>query len=650
MCHLNSNIFTKVIPYDNANLHEHIYNIKTPLLYICRTHTHRHEYNPQIECIIQSFECCNDAVFIKDYRGCFTVSINSTTISKSASSYKNTISKMIAGDEDNKNKRKKFNISRINTTTRKRKKLINDCDITTVAASSTTAVKKMKLNNGKVKVNSSNANMVIEKYTEFIIYDPCIWREQSYNHFMSFIRAIISMPEVIIERYKRFELSNFTISNIKKYKSGKVSIIRTAVTGFNTRGIYQTSTISFTTPYHVVVIPSKLYDLLESQQYDMRLSCVIRHPSLLPTCMYISNVIRNPNENEQVIKISSETSKGYNQDQDGDKNPVNLLRKIVDGYQATSSFKYFLAKLELAHAFCRKMTLIAAPRYLFSETTLLYLERYRKLLCERSEVFRKYHRYGSRFLNEILAGYELDAYADFQQLLIDTSVNEPWSFVTVNDLLLKTDRLPSIIRSGAKGTKYLLKLFLSKISSTDTLFDLKKDLIELYNKYVISSQDLSRDGRKQFTCNYASIDMVNENNFIYVNKIVYADYSDFASAILLNINNSSIFAFVLDLENNYNEYIKNKGIENEKRKLSDINIDGGDGSSNSDRIDLINNQINYNNERLKNLMYDEFLEQLDRCTDDQERNLIDNVNDLIEKYTNQFYFVVYYLLTLIQIN
>lgn len=632
MCHLNSNIFTKVIPYDNANLHEHIYNIKTPLLYICRTHTHRHEYNPQIECIIQSFKCCNDAVFIKDYRGCFTVSINSTTISKSASSYKNTISKMIAGDEDNKSKRKKFNISRSNTTTRKRKKPINDN-----ASSTPSNVKKMKLNNGKAKVNG-NANTVIEKYTEFIIYDPCIWREQSYNHFMSFIRAIISMPEVIIERYKRFELSNFTISNIKKYKSGKVSIIRTAVTGFNTRGIYQTSTISFTTPYHVVVIPSKLYDLLESQQYDMNLSCVIRHPSLLPTCMYISNVIRNPNENEQVIKISSETSKGYNQDQDGDKNPVNLLRKIVDGYQATSSFKYFLAKLELAQAFCKKMTLIAAPRYLFSETTLLYLERYRDLLCERSEIFRKYHRYGSRFLNEILAGYELDAYDDFQQLLIDITVNEPWSFITVNDLLLKTDRLPSIIRSGAKGTKYLLKLFLSKISSTDTLFDLKKDLIELYNKYVISSQDLSRDGRKQFTCNYASIDMVNENNFIYINKIVYADYSDFASAILLNINDSSMFAFVLDLENNYNEYVKNK----------EINIDdgsNGNNNSNSNRIDLINNQINYNNERLRELMYDEFLQQLEKCTDDQERVLIDNVNDLLEKYMNKFYFGLLFINT-----
>lgn len=647
VCHLNPNVFTKTITYNDTNLHEHIYNIKTPMLYICRVHAHRHHYNPQIECIIQSFECCKDAVFIKDYTGCFTVSVNSTTISKSAATYNTSLRKNLhqdvhyddEDDEKSSNKRKKFNTVTSKKITIKRKAATTSNE---EIANSTAIVSKRRQydnrkrkmidqhqNNGNKKMRrnmdggSGNGMIVVEKYTEFIIYDPRIWREQSYNHFMSFIRAIFSMPEMIVERYKRFESSNFTISNIKKYKSGKVSIIRTAVTGFNTKGIYQTSTISFTIPYHTVIIPAKLYDLLEQQNYDMNLALVIRHPSILTTCMYDCKVVRNPNESEDVIKIPSETSKGFNQDQDGDKNVVNFMLKSIKGYQATSSFRYNLAKLELAAAFLKKITLMAAPRYLFSETTLLYLERYRDLLCERNETFRKFHAYGPKFLNEIFAGYKVDAYEEFQQLLIDTTVNEPFTFITVDDLLLKTDRLPSIIRSCAKGTKYHLHYFLSKISSTDTLLDLKRDLIELYNKYVISSQDLSRDGRKQFTCNYASIDMVNINNYIYINKVLYADYSDFASVTLLNMNESSLFTFVLDLEHNYDQFIK-----------SIPSTSTFDCDDERERCRLVKEQNIYNAERLRESMYGDFINQLNEYDKDEDKqnDLIHHVNLLIEKY------------------
>lgn len=154
-----------------------------------------------------------------------------------------------------------------------------------------------------------------QRRTEYIIYDPQIWREQSFNHFISFIRAVITMPEMIKERYVRFEESNFSISNIKKYKSGKESVVRTAVTGFETKGLYQTATISCLIPYYQILIPQMLYDLLEQQHYDLSLVCVKRDPSIKSTCMFVCKAVKNPDPSFSTIVIPDAISRPMNQDQ-----------------------------------------------------------------------------------------------------------------------------------------------------------------------------------------------------------------------------------------------------------------------------------------------------------------------------------------------
>lgn len=459
-------------------IHEHIYNIRTPTIYFCFRHVHHHRRFPQLDCIIQTFKCCNQAVTIKDFNECFVV----TVLGENA------------------------------------------------------------------VYNMSNVSNVLAKAKEYIIFDPRIWREQSYNHFMSFIRAVISAPEAIIERYKRFESSNFSISNIKKYISGKESIIRRSITGYETNGIYQTSTISCMIPYHSVVLPQKLYDLLEMEHYDLDLIMVKRDPSILPTCMYVCSVIRNPDPKIICITISDQQSKGFNQDQDGDRNAVYLISKKTNGYDSTKTFDYKVSKMELNLAFKTKRTLIATPRYLLSETSLLKIARFPQDFIHLP-FFAKTYKYGKQFMNDASAGYLSDEYDVFQQALIEHNRNEIRQYITADDILLLTDKLSSIVTSGAKGNMGLIDMLLDNISSEKdrTLLDRKKDMLDLCNKYITSSQDLSRNGRKQFAALYAAHDLVVHFSNIYINKCCYANYDRFASAGTFLFNSASLELFLQDL-------------------------------------------------------------------------------------------------------
>lgn len=474
VCHLDNTKFAREETKQDIMVHEHIYNTKSPIFYFCFTHVHRHKKFPNIECKIQTFKCCDDAVMVKDFNKCFVVTV--------------------------------------------------------------------------LGPNAHNMPNALNKGKSYVIFDPRIWREQSFNHFMSFIRAVITSPESIAERYKRFESSNFSISNIKKYISGKESLIRRSVTGYETNGIYQTSTISCTIPYYSVVLPQNLYDLLEQNGYDLDLAMVKRDPSILPTCMYVCSIIRNTNPGINCTTISDQQSKGFNQDQDGDRNAVYFLRRKTNNYDSTKSFSFKVAKMELALAFRCKRTLIGTPRYFLSETSLLKIARFGHEFMHL-DFFAKTYKHDKNFMNDASAGYLSDEYDEFQQALIKHNETETRQYITVGDLLLKTNKLPSIVTSGAKGNVELIQMLLTNISSDNrrTLHDRRKDMLDLCNKYITSSQDLSRNGRKQFASLYAAHDLISHFSNIYINKCCFANYNNFASAGTLLFNNASLELFLQDL-------------------------------------------------------------------------------------------------------
>lgn len=243
------------------------------------------------------------------------------------------------------------------------------------------------------------AHLVAKSPTEinalvYIIYDPSTWREQPLNHFISLVKAFILKPIAIPDRYASFEKSKFTISNILLYKSGGESVIRSSITGFETRGIYQTSTISCLLDQQVIVLPQKLYDMLQKEGYDMTYAIVVRHPSLKSTSCYILLVIRNPDSKYTSLIIPDRIAEGLHQDQDGDKNVVILMHTNNGAYKFDSTSNFFISKMEMARAFARTKTILGFSRFSFSESTIVVWARNRAELYRDTEFGRLIDKYG----------------------------------------------------------------------------------------------------------------------------------------------------------------------------------------------------------------------------------------------------------------
>ena len=74
-------------------------------------------------------------------------------------------------------------------------------------------------------------------------------------------------------------------------------------------------------------------------------------------------------------------------------------------------------------------------------------------------------------------------------------------------------------------------------------------MIALVNKYILSSQELSRNGRNQFAALYAGSDLIAFHGLIFHNKLYRADYRPFASVGLLMWSPASLSLFLEDLMN-----------------------------------------------------------------------------------------------------
>lgn len=205
--------------------------------------------------------------------------------------------------------------------------------------------------------------------------------------------------------------------------------------------------------------------------------------------------------------------------------------------------------MELAKAFRTKRTLVATPRYHMSESSILKIKRNADTF-QNIPFFAKTLNRGIDYINNAAAGYLSDEYDEFQHALRVHNKNEAPSFVTVADLCLKTDRLPSVVTSGAKGSFELISMLLSNISTSNakSFADRKKEMLDLSNKYISSSQDLSRNGRKVFASLYAAHDLVVFFHNIYLNKQCMANYSQFASTGTMLFNNASLDLFISDLK------------------------------------------------------------------------------------------------------
>ncbi|XP_025200469.1 uncharacterized protein LOC112598284 [Melanaphis sacchari] len=446
------------------DLFNHLFDLRVALFYFCKRHAHRHEHDNTVPCTVQTFRCCDEAVYVTDFKQSFLLVV------------------------DNK---------------------------------------------------------------KYVVYDPSLWREQSTNHFASLVRAAVLLPNAVPERYKRFETSNFKVSSIKKYKSGKQSVVRTAVTGFEVKAIYQTATISCDLPSDAVMIPQRIWDMMKNE-YDLNLVCIKRDPCIKSTCMFVCKAIRNPDPGVDVIVINDAVAKPMNQDVDGDKNAVYALpkhtRQFYDRYE---TFLHKLSKYEMSVAYARNKTLIGLPRFSFSENARLLIYRNAQWLRENNEFFNRTHGHGLEYMIEAGCGYLKSEYDEFCMVLRNLNETRNTYCITVDDLLQTTDTVSSVVQSGAKGHEETMKMFFDRLydNSTSLSENQQRSAIEQMNRYIVSGQRLRQTGRTQFILIYCESELKSSFGTVFLNSTPYVDFKPLFSNFAFMFNEASLNECIKDLKN-----------------------------------------------------------------------------------------------------
>lgn len=135
-------------------------------------------------------------------------------------------------------------------------------------------------------------------------------------------------------------------------------------------------------------------------------------------------------------------------------------------------------------------------------------------------------------MSEAICGYMKDEAHFLFSALIRLNAEDDEDLMTVDDLLLRSDRLSSIVSSGAGGSLQTVESLLENIGNTvgsplSSLSDRVPEMVGLVNKYTTSGQELRRNGRKHFAYLYAAQDMVSFFSNVFINKTFQADYTPF---------------------------------------------------------------------------------------------------------------------------
>lgn len=371
----------------------------------------------------------------------------------------------------------------------------------------------IKINNGKLE--------------SFIIIDPSLWKDQSENYFRSFIRSILENKHFDIKksRYKKFEKSKFNSPVLDTHKSGKMSEIRTNVTGYTAMGLYLTSGIICTMNHNLIMLPQKIMKELK-KHIDTDLLIVKRDPVITPTGVAVLKTIVNPDPECEISYIPDMRSLPYKQDQDGDKNGIHGLPKYIKEYDFSHTALYKIAKMEMMKAYVNLQTNIGLPRVEFSEHNKLNLYRNKDYYTKKSpEFFGRCVNRGIRFFNEAFCGYLKEEGHAFEQILIhENSKPNVFNLITIQDVLGETNYFNDIVDSGTKGTKENINIYMNNLYKIPTFENWMQQILFQRNRYTNSSKELSLHGKNLFKLIYSYNDCVFNFTVFFFNKIAIADF------------------------------------------------------------------------------------------------------------------------------
>lgn len=146
-------------------------------------------------------------------------------------------------------------------------------------------------------------------------------------------------------------------------------------------------------------------------------------------------------------------------------------------------------------------------------------------------------------------GYLNSEYDDFCEKLRYLNVTANSYCVTIDDYLRRTDLIPSIVTSGAKGHVETMDMFFDKLNDrSNRLSDTQvESSIEHMNRYISSGQKIRHTGREQFVLVNCEGELKTSFGTLYLNTKPYADFKPFFAAFTFMFNEASLHECLKDL-------------------------------------------------------------------------------------------------------
>lgn len=384
------------------------------------------------------------------------------------------------------------------------------------------------------------AFIVHTQYAFHTFPPPALFVPMNINYFKTFLHHSTSttslQSNIAKDKYREkdflyysaFMNMNFQGGKLRDIATGKRSFVRNKILGFQSKGIRATLTIDASLGPHYATLPQKIFDSLN---LATPLMIVNRAPSIKNTCIYVVEVGRNKIEDDYTIHINAFLTEGLHADQDGDELSIFFLEH--QGEKPSIEMQMAIVELKrLSWKYGNRHCLNFKSRYQFTQYHKYILHKFDKYFTQHDPLWAnlegtpKEKAYKIMELGCSTHFVELDNFID---LLLTFTQNLPPLLTPTADILNGVGDILTVVDSGSKGSKEHIQEYLKNLFHDNP--DNLKNLIDGFNKNIINSSLLGKEGGRQFSLLHAVNPLSLHNSAIYYNEKILLDNVKYSSSM-----------------------------------------------------------------------------------------------------------------------
>lgn len=357
--------------------------------------------------------------------------------------------------------------------------------------------------------------------------------KKNFNRITSFLRLAnenflndfksqkdVEKEKIYYEKTRNEEINGGQIKNLQ---SSKESLVRKKILGPSGRGYRLIVTINGLLKPGEVCLSELIW---ETQKLVSPFVVLNRDPSISTRCLYAVLVKTRPNDFNTTLQVGHVEPLGLNLDQDGDQAQIYTLESESE----IPNYSEQCAALELralSWQYGKRHDCVYNPRYNFSVYHNTLVEKFKKWFILNNPIFHKLvNTYPFSTTKEILDilmhlgcsvfREEIDNFLESLIFFIGVYKEPACSFF---DLLTEKGDLKNLLNNSSKTTQpHIQKYLEDNISDNENFFT---ECVDSFNKFVRSSNDLSKTGTKSYNILFSTASLQLRNDNCYNGERIY---------------------------------------------------------------------------------------------------------------------------------